>query len=62
MATTGVVAALAAALCWAISSSLWRRLPTSLSAVQLNLVKNLIAVGLQLPFLLLGGWLVSPWR
>ncbi|WP_233130257.1 DMT family transporter [Synechococcus sp. 1G10] len=60
MATTGVVAALAAALCWAISSSLWRRLPTSLSAVQLNLVKNLIAVGLQLPFLLLGGWLVSP--
>jgi drug/metabolite transporter (DMT)-like permease len=31
-----------------------------LSAAQLNLVKNLIAVGLQLPFLLLGGWLVSP--
>ncbi|WP_370594286.1 EamA family transporter [Synechococcus sp. BSA11S] len=60
MATTGVVAALAAALCWALSSSLWRRLPTSLSAAQLNLVKNLLAVGLQLPVLLLGGWLVSP--
>ena len=60
MATTGVVAALAAALCWAVSSSLWRRLPTSLSAAQLNLVKNLLAVGIQLPVLLLGGWLVSP--
>lgn len=60
MATTGVVAALAAALCWALSSSLWRRLPTSLSAAQLNLVKNLLAVALQLPVLLLGGWLVSP--
>lgn len=60
MATTGVLAALAAALCWAVSSSLWRRLPTSLSAAQLNLVKNLLAVGIQLPVLLLGGWLVSP--
>ncbi|CAK6701354.1 hypothetical protein BBFGKLBO_03088 [Synechococcus sp. CBW1107] len=58
MATTGVVAALAAALCWAVSSSLWRRLPTSLSAAQLNLVKNLLAVGIQVPVLLLGGWLV----
>jgi drug/metabolite transporter (DMT)-like permease len=35
-------------------------MPTSLSAAQLNLVKNLLAVGLQLPVLLLGGWLVSP--
>lgn len=54
------MAALAAALCWAVSSSLWRRLPTSLSASQLNLVKNLLAVGLQLPVLLMGGWLMSP--
>ncbi|MCT0247617.1 DMT family transporter [Synechococcus sp. CS-205] len=54
------MAALAAALCWAVSSSLWRRLATSLSATQLNLVKNLLAVGLQLPVLLMGGWLVSP--
>ncbi len=60
VATTGVLAALAAACCWAVSSSLWRRLPTSLSAAQLNLLKNLLAVLLQLPLLLLGGWWVGP--
>lgn len=60
MAPTGVLAALAAAFCWAVSSSLWRRLPTSLSAVELNLLKNLLAVLLQLPLLLLGGWWVGP--
>ena len=50
------LAALAAALCWTLASLLWRSLPTSLSAVQLNLLKNLIATALQLPLLLL------PWR
>jgi DME family drug/metabolite transporter len=51
------LAALGAALCWTLASLLWRRLPTSLSAVQLNLLKNLIATALQLPLLLL-----LPWR
>ncbi len=60
VATTGVLAALAAAFCWAASSSLWRRLPTSLTAAQLNLLKNLLAVGLLLPLVLLGGWGVPP--
>ena len=49
-------AALAAALCWTLASLLWRRLPTSLSAVQLNLLKNLLAVGLQLPLVLSQAW------
>jgi DME family drug/metabolite transporter len=48
----GVVAALAAALCWTLASGLWRRLPTSLGAGQLNLLKNLVALALQLPLLL----------
>ena len=39
---------------------LWRRLPTSLGAGQLNLLKNLLAVGLQLPLVLGGPWQVSP--
>jgi drug/metabolite transporter (DMT)-like permease len=47
----GVVAALVAALCWTVSSSLWRRLPTSLGPAELNLLKNLIALALQLPLL-----------
>lgn len=59
VATTGILAALAAALCWAVSSSLWRRIPTSLTAAQLNLLKNLLAVGLQLPLLLLVPWRAS---
>ncbi len=46
---TGALAALAAALCWTLASSLWRRLPTSLSAGQLNLLKNGLAVLLILP-------------
>lgn len=49
---TGVVAALLAALGWTLASGLWRRLPTSLAPAQLNLLKNLIALGLQLPLLL----------
>lgn len=47
----GVAAALLAALCWTVSSSLWRRLPTSLGPAELNLLKNLIALSLQLPLL-----------
>jgi DME family drug/metabolite transporter len=54
------LAALAAALCWTLASSLWRRLPTSLSALQLNLLKNLIATALQLPLLLLLPWRPGP--
>jgi DME family drug/metabolite transporter len=49
----GAAAALAAALCWTLASSLWRRLPTSLGAAPLNLLKNLIALAFQLPLLLL---------
>jgi drug/metabolite transporter (DMT)-like permease len=48
---SGALAALAAAFCWTVASSLWRRLPTSLSAGQLNLLKNLLALLLQLPLL-----------
>ena len=51
----GVVASLAAALCWTLASGLWRRLPTSLSALQLNLLKNLIGGLTLLPALLLPG-------
>ena len=54
-------AALAAALCWTLASLLWNRLPTSLSAVQLNLLKNLLAVALQLPFALSEAWFSQAW-
>jgi drug/metabolite transporter, DME family len=60
VAITGVLAALAAAFCWTASSSLWRQLPTSLSAAQLNLVKNLLAVATLLPLVLLSPWRVAP--
>ena len=53
---TGVLAALAAALCWTLASTLWRRLPTSLTAVQLNLLKNLLALVLLAPALALLPW------
>lgn len=53
-------AALLAALCWTLASLLWRRLPTSLSAVQLNLLKNLLAVALQLPFVFGQAWQLPP--
>ncbi|MFM7392801.1 MAG: EamA family transporter [Cyanobium sp.] len=43
-----------------MASLLWRRLPTSLGAGQLNLLKNLLAVGLQLPLVLAGPWQASP--
>ena len=48
---SGVLAALAGALCWTLASSLWRRLPTALSASQLNLLKNALALLLLLPLL-----------
>lgn len=49
----GALAALAAALCWTLSTSLWRRLPTALGAAHLNLLKNLLALALLLPVLAL---------
>ena len=58
--TIGVVAALAAALCWTLSSALWRQLPTSLTAAQLNLVKNWLALVLLLPALLARPWPHQP--
>ena len=51
----GVAAALAAALCWTLASGLWRRLPTSLAPAELNLLKNLIALALQVPLLVGSG-------
>ena len=58
--TIGVLAALAAALCWTVSSALWRQLPTSLTAVQLNLLKNWLALLLLLPALLARPWSHQP--
>lgn len=55
-ALTGAAAALAAALCWTLASALWRRLPTSLTAAQLNLLKNLLALLLLGPALVLLPW------
>ncbi|MEB3183664.1 MAG: DMT family transporter [Cyanobacteriota bacterium] len=52
-------AGLSAALCWTVASLLWRRLPTSLPAVQLNLLKNLLALALQLLFILALPWQAS---
>ncbi|MEA5411049.1 EamA family transporter, partial [Synechococcus sp. BA-120 BA3] len=60
MSAAPVAAALAAAFCWAFSSLLWRRLPTSLSAARLNLLKNLLAVALLLPLALLLPWRMAP--
>lgn len=59
-AAAPVAAALAAAFCWAFSSLLWRRLPTSLSAARLNLLKNLLAVALLLPLALVLPWQMAP--
>jgi len=50
----GALAGLGGALCWTLASSLWRRLPTALSAGQLNLLKNLLAL------LTLAPWLLRP--
>ena len=56
---SGVLAALAGALCWTLASSLWRRLPTALSASQLNLLKNGLALLFLLP--LVGRSGVAAW-
>lgn len=55
-----MAAALLAALGWTLASGLWRRLPTSLGPAQLNLLKNLIALALQLPLLALALPAVAP--
>ncbi len=60
MVLIGALAALAAALCWTLASGLWRALPTSLTAAQLNLLKNLLAVALLLPWLWGRPWLAAP--
>jgi len=52
----GLLAGLIAALAWTLASSLWRGLTTSLSAVQLNALKNAIACLLLLPVLLALPW------
>lgn len=49
----GALAALAAALCWTLSSFCWRRLPVSLGPAELNLLKNALGLALLLPLQLL---------
>ena len=56
----GVIAALSAAFCWTVASLIWRRLPTSLTATRLNLLKNLLALALQGPLLLLAWGTARP--
>lgn len=56
----GAFAGLGAALCWTLASQIWRRLPTSLDAARLNLLKNLIASALLLPPALFSGWRLPP--
>ena len=53
MVAIGVLAALAAALGWTLASFCWRRLPTSLGAAELNVLKNALGLLLLLPMLLL---------
>ncbi|MFN9531256.1 MAG: DMT family transporter [Cyanobacteriota bacterium] len=53
---TSTLAALAAALCWTLATLLWRRIPLTLSATQLNLCNTLLAFFLQLPLLALVQW------
>lgn len=53
----GLLAGLIAALAWTLASSLWRGLTTSLSALQLNGLKNGIATLLLLPVLLTMPWM-----
>ena len=52
----GVIAGLVAALAWTVASSLWRGLSTSLTALELNGLKNAIACVLLLPVLLFLPW------
>lgn len=51
-----VAAALGGALCWTLATVLWRRIPDTLSATQLNVGKTLLALVLQLPLLALVQW------
>ena len=60
MVLIGALAALAAALCWTLASGLWRSLPTSLTAPQLNLLKNLLAAAMLLPWLWGRPWPEAP--
>ena len=53
----GVIAGLVAALAWTLASSLWRGLATSLTALELNGLKNGIACALLLPVLLALPWM-----
>ena len=52
----GVIAGLVAALAWTLASSLWRGLSTSLTALELNGLKNAIACALLLPVLCFLPW------
>ncbi len=53
----GVIAGLVAALAWTLASSLWRGLSTSLTALELNGLKNVIACALLLPVLIALPWI-----
>ena len=53
----GVLAGLIAALAWTLASSLWRGLSTSLTARELNGLKNVIACVLLLPVLISLPWI-----
>ena len=52
----GILAGLVAALAWTVASSLWRGLSTSLTALQLNGLKNAIACVVLLPVLIAIPW------
>lgn len=52
----GILAGLAAALAWTFASTLWRGLSTSLTALQLNGLKNAIACVVLLPVLIAIPW------
>ncbi len=53
---TGVIAGLAASLCWTVASFIWRSSAKSLSAIQLNGIKNGLATIIFLPVFFLGSW------
>jgi len=53
---TSAAAALAGAFCWTMATLLWRRIPATLTANQLNLCKTLLAFFVQLPFLAMVQW------
>lgn len=57
---SGVIAGLIAALAWTLASSLWRSLSTSLSAIQLNGLKNALASLVLLPVLITLPWGQQP--